>query len=73
MTDTPIVTVAQTGNVQEIEFSEGMTVGDALSKSGIELGSSMQLRLNGAAHDDMDEVLSAGDQILVVGAIRGAS
>lgn len=69
---TPTITVAQTGNVQEVEFTEGMTVSQALEAAGLEVSATESLRLNGAAHEDMDEVLNAGDQILVVGRISGA-
>lgn len=71
MTDT--ITIAQTGSVKEVDFKEGMTVGEALAAAEITLPEGMELRLNNAAHDDLDEVLNAGDQILIVGAIRGAN
>lgn len=69
---TNIVTVAQTGSVKEVEFAEGMTVAEALTAAGINVGSGMEVRLNGNASEDMETVLESGDNILVVGAIRGA-
>ena len=69
---TNVVTVIQTGEVNEIDFEEGMTVGEALEKAAMSVGEGMEIRLNGDAHDDLEEVLSAGDTILIVGAIRGA-
>ena len=67
------VTVAQTGNVQEVNFIEGMTVKQALEAANISAGGrGQQVRLNNTTCGDLDTVLAAGDQVLVVGNIRGA-
>jgi len=70
MTDT--ITIAQTGAVQEVEFEEGMNLTEALEKAGMAVGEGMEVRLNSAACEDLETVLQSGDQILIVGAIRGA-
>lgn len=71
--DTPKVTIAQTGNVQEVVFKAGMTVKQALASAGVSVGGSGQeVRLNNQPCADHDTALSAGDQILVVGRVRGA-
>lgn len=69
----PKVTVAQTGNVKEVNFTEGMTVKQALEAAGVSAGGrGQQVRLNNQACGDLDTVLAAGDQVLVVGNVRGA-
>jgi len=68
----PKVTIAQTGNVKEVEFKAGLTVKQALAAASISTGSGVEVRLNGAACADQDTTLSANDTILVVGRIRGA-
>ncbi len=70
---TDIVTIVQTGSTpQEVNFEEGMTVAEALEASGLSAGEGVEVRLNGAANDDLEAVLSAGDTILLVSSIRGA-
>ncbi len=69
----PKVTVAQTGNVKEVTFTKGMTIKQALGSAGVSAGGTgTQVRLNNQTCTDLDTVLSAGDQVLVVGNVRGA-
>lgn len=70
MTDT--VTVAQTGAVREIGFTEGMTVQEALTAAEFSISSDLEVRLNGSACADLETALQANDTILIVGSIRGA-
>lgn len=73
--DSGKVTVVQTGAVNEVELTEGMTAKQALAAADL-LPENMdedglQVRLNGAVITDLDIVLTAGDQLLVVGDIAG--
>ena len=71
-----VVTVVQTGDVQEIELTEGMTVLQALGEADISeedlKSDGLQVRLNNKVIEDLDAVLAAGDQLMVVGNIAGA-
>ena len=65
------VTIAQTGSVKEVEFTEGMTVQQALDASDITIGSGRSVRVNGRERSP-DFALRENDTILIVGEIRGA-
>lgn len=66
------VTVVQTGAVREIDFTEGMTVKQAIATAELRVSDDHEVRLNGAPCPDQDTVLKAGDQVMVVGQIAGA-
>ena len=65
------ITIAQTGSVSEVEFTEGMTVEQALAASDISVGEGRSVRVNGREAGPT-ATLSANDTILIVGEIRGA-
>lgn len=67
------VTIAQTGDVKEVAFTEGMTIQSALTTAGVTVGTGREVRLNGATVRDLETALNANDTILIVGRIRGAA
>ena len=70
----PTVTLVRTGDVKEVAFKDGMTVKQALSSGGFAAreARSVEVRLNNKPCTDLDTVLSPGDQVMVLGNIRGA-
>jgi hypothetical protein len=70
------ITVVQTGDVNEVDWTEGMTAKQALAAAGLPVedlaDEGLQVRINNAPTTDLDVVLAAGDLILVVGNIAGA-
>ncbi|MBI3572020.1 MoaD/ThiS family protein [Candidatus Kaiserbacteria bacterium] len=66
------VTVVQTGAVREIDFTEGMTVKQAIAAADLQVSENHEVRLNGSPCPDHDTVLKAGDQVMIVGQIAGA-
>lgn len=70
-TDGPSVTLAQTGDVQQLAFKDGLTVAQALEAKNWKLTKANEVRLNGAICTDLDTALKPDDQVLVVGQIAG--
>lgn len=70
MSDT--IQIIQAGNVQEVEFEEGMTVESALEAAGITVGTGIEVRLNNRVLRDLEVELAANQTLLLVGAVRGA-
>jgi len=70
------ITVVQTGEVQEVEYVNGMTMKQALAELGLSeedlKSNGLQVRLNNVVTEDLDAALKAGDLLLVVGNIAGA-
>lgn len=69
--DAPIV-VARTGDVKEIAFTKNMTVAEALQAAGYSFETADEVRLNNRKVTGGGTKLSPGDQLLVLGKIRGA-
>ena len=65
------ITIAQTGEVKEVAFKTGMTVGEALAAGSITIGRGRTVRVNGRTVDNSYE-LASNDTILIVGNVRGA-
>ena len=72
----PKITVVQTGDIDELDFVEGMTARQALTQIGATeealSGEGLEVRLNGTKTSDLDVVLADGDQLMVIGDIAGA-
>lgn len=72
MTTTAKISVVQTGRVLELDYYEGMTVRQALEQAEFNLRATAEVRLNNNPCTDLDTVLGAGDQVMIVGHVRGA-
>lgn len=68
----PTVTVVRTGDVKEVPFKEGMSVRQILKNAGHTPNRDNEVRVNNQACADLDTVLKAGDQVMILGRIRGA-
>ncbi len=66
------IMVARTGDVREVPFREGITVKQALAAAQFTLDGACEIRVNSRPCTDHGTVLSAGDQVLIIGRIRGA-
>jgi hypothetical protein len=66
------VTVVAQGDVAEVNFTDGMTLGAAIKLAGIGGDGVADVRVNNAAETNMDRVLEAGDQVHLLRKIRGA-
>ncbi len=66
------VTVVAQGDVAELDFTRGMTLGKAIELAGIGGDGAADVRVNNAAEVDMGRVLEAGDQVHLLRKIRGA-
>ena len=66
------VFVARTGDVCELDFTKGMTLGDAIGNAGYRLDNVTDVRVNNKKVKDMETKLKAGDQVTLLGKIAGA-
>lgn len=66
------VMVARTGDVREVSFCQGMTVREALAAAQFTLDGASEVRVNSKPCKDMNTQLAPGDQVLIIGRIRGA-
>ena len=71
--EAPKVFVASTGDVCEVDYAEGMTLGEALDSVGYSRDGVTDIRVNNETVKDMDTVLAAGDQVTLLKKIRGAA
>lgn len=69
---TPKVFVVRTGDVVEVGFAEGMTLGEAIYGAGFNTNNVTDVRINNKKVKNMETVLKAGDQITLLGKIAGA-
>jgi sulfur carrier protein ThiS len=67
------VMVAQTANVKNLEYSEGMTADDAIKAAGMSAGEGVQVRLNGQPLTELNSPLKAGDVLMLVGNTSGGA
>lgn len=58
------------GEIKEYCVSEGITVRDALSLAGIEIGDEMEVKLDGSAVS-MDKTINNGNLLLVTKRLKG--
>ena len=68
----PKVFVTKTGEVCELDFTQGMTVGRAIELAGYRTDRVTDIRVNAKRVTDMATRLKAGDQISLLGKIAGA-
>jgi protein involved in polysaccharide export with SLBB domain len=66
------VFVARTGDVCEVDFKEGLTLGSAIEVAGFKLANVADVRVNAKKITDMKTMLKAGDQVTLLGKIAGA-
>jgi hypothetical protein len=66
------IMVARTGDVREVSFREGITVKDALAEAQFTLDGASEIRVNNILCKNQKTHLKAGDQVLILGNIRGA-
>jgi len=66
------IMVARTGDVREVTFQQGMTVKEALAAAQFTLDGASEVRVNSKPCKDMNTQLTPGDQVLIIGRIRGA-
>lgn len=71
-TTTPKVFIARTGDVREVNFTEGMTIGAAIKAAGYVRDRGTEVRVNNTKVTKMNTLLKAGDQITLLGEIAGA-
>jgi sulfur carrier protein ThiS len=74
-TDKPrksVVTVVRTGATREVPYVQGITAEDAIRQVGFTIDGASEVRVNGAICKNMRACLSAGDQVTILGNIRGA-
>ncbi len=65
------VTIAKFGsNIAQVPFVEGMTVGQALDAAKLEVPEGFAIKI-GSADASLDQVLTKGEKILVVGDVQG--
>lgn len=67
------VMVAQTANVKNPEFTDGMDAEAAIKAAGMSVGKGVQVRLNGQPLTDMKRKLKAGDVLMLVGKTSGGT
>lgn len=65
------ITLVQTGKVQEVSFTPGMTPKQVFAAQGWELNESNEVRLNNRILKDLDTELNDGDTLMVIGEISG--
>lgn len=66
------ITVARTGDAQEVAFTKGMTVNEALNAAGYTFNTADEVRVNNVKIKSGEAKLKPGDTVLVLGKIRGA-
>lgn len=66
------VFVARTGDVCEVDFKEGLTLGRAIEAAGFKLANVADVRVNAKKVTNMGTMLKAGDQVTLLGKIAGA-
>jgi len=70
--DIQTVTISELGKPVEVAYTEGMTVAEALASADID-PTGREFRLNGTDQVNADQVLQAGDAVLLARQIRGAT
>ena len=66
------ITVVRTGDVREVTYREGITVKQAIKEAQFTVDQSSEVRVNNQTRKNLDTLLQAGDQVMIVGNIRGA-
>lgn len=66
------VFVVRTGDVCEVVFTQGMTLGQAIENAGYRHDAVTDVRVNNEKVADMATVLKADDQVMLLGKIAGA-
>ena len=67
-----VITVTRTGDVMELPYRRGMTLEDAIRGAGFRPDQANEIRVGNKPVRKMSRQMKAGEQVVLLGQIRGA-